>query len=263
MTPFRTLPWVAFFLLTACPPRPVNFGPAGEPATVEDLLARVKVAESQVFAVKGEAKLKVTSPRGNGSAGLFVAVMHPALIHLEAIDFFGRPQAVLVTDGTTFKLYDAQQSRFFRGPATAQNLSRLLPLALPPDELAALLLGRVPRLDTADASMRFDQRAGHFVVALKKDAVVQTIEVEPPSYRVVKSSFTGVDTYTVELGDIETTGALDFPKKAALRSTTAATSIELNYKDLELNPEADLTMFDLEPPENIPLVEVDGQGIER
>lgn len=244
---------VLFLLLTGCPKRPLDFGKDGEPTSDADLLQRVRAAELSVTSVKGEAKLKAATDRGSGTAGLFVAVKEPASIHLQALDFFGRPQAQLTTDGVTFGLYDAQAGKFFKGPASAANLARVLPVILPPSELAALLLGRVPRVE-AEAQVKLDREKGRWIATFDR----QQVEIEPPSYRVVHSSIPG--GYDVEMGAIEEISGVTFPKHAVLTANGAR--MELSWKDVELNVPPEDSMFDMSPPEGVPVVEVDARGVE-
>lgn len=242
---------VAFLTLLACPKRPIDFGKEGEPRSDADLLARVRAAELSVTSVKGEAKLKAATDRGSGTAGLFVAAKEPSFIHLQALDFFGKPQAQLVTDGAKFGLYDAQAGKYFHGPASAANLRRVLPVVVAPAELAALLLGRVPR-PSVDPAVTFDRERGRWTLQYEK----QRVEVEPPSYRVVHSS----NGYVVEMGDIGERGGVTFPGYESLAS--GGQSMELKWKDIELNVEPEADLFDMTPPEGVPVVEVDGQGFE-
>ena len=246
-------------MLCGCPKRPIDFGKDGEPRDAADLLMRVRMAELSISSVKGEAKLKASSERGSGTAGLFVAVLEPAdgapgpLLRLEALDFFGRPQAQLISDGQRFGLYDAQAGKYFQGPASAANLSRVLPVTMPPAELAALLLGRVPRVSD-EPQMTFDAERGVFVVTLGR----QTVEIEPPSYRVVKSAVPG--SYAVEMSDVQATAGTTFPWRSALEAS--GTRMELAWKDVELNVPPEDSMFDMAPPEGVPVVEVDPYGNE-
>lgn len=250
-------------LLAACPRVPVDFGKDGEPKSAEELLKRIAVAESQIVTLKGDGKLGVNSPQGNGSVTLFVAVTHPSNIHLEQLDFFGRPQGVLVTDGERFGLYNGQDAKYYRGPASPANLARFLPVVMPPAELAALLLGRMPRIRADATEMTFDDKEGVFVLKLVRGEIVQTVQVKPPTYRVVKSTVVGLKAYDVEFGDIGVYGAVSIPKKAKLVAASAKTSVELTYKDITINEPPDLTLFDMAPPEGVPVVEVDAQGNPR
>lgn len=247
-------------LLAACPRVPIDFGKDGEPKSAEELLKRVAQAEAQIVTLKGDGKLGVDAPQGKGSVTLFVAVTHPSNIHLEQLDFFGRPQGVLVTDGERFGLYNGQDAKYYRGPASPANLGRFLPVVMPPAELAALLLGRAPRIPAESSEMTFDDKGGVFVLTLKRGAIVQTVHVKPPTYRVVKSSVVGLKAYDVEFDDIGVYGAVSIPKKAKLVAASAKTTVELTYKEITINEPPDLTLFDMSPPEGVPVVEVDANG---
>lgn len=251
----------SLLFLTGCPRLPVNFGPQGEAHTAREVLKRVELAESSVISIKGDARLGIDAPSGKGSVTLFVAVAHPNLMHLEQLDFFGRPQGVLVTNGERFGLYDAQAGKYFRGPATATNLGRFLPVVMPPGELVALLLGRVPRVDTDELKLRFDDQRGGYEVTLTKGPITQTVVVKPPEDRVVKSSVVGLNAYDLDLGEVTALGGGgSFAKRVQLTFAHAKTSVELTWKEFEVNQPADLSMFELEAPEGVPVVEVDAQG---
>ncbi len=258
------LPFIAFvLLLTACPPKRVDFGRDGEPRSAEELLARINHAEAQIISITGDAKLGVDSPQGKGSVTLFVAVLHPALVHIEQLDFFGRPQGVFVTDGERFGLYQAAEGAYFRGPATAPNLGRFLPVTMPPAELAAVLLGRAPRIRHDALEMSFDAAQQLYVLKLTKGNVVQTLLVQPPSYRVVHSSAVNLDAYDLSFSDLSDEGGVTLPKTARLVAKQVKTSIELSLKSITVNDAPDLTLFELQAPEDIPVVEVDAKGDPR
>ena len=246
--------------LTACPKRIADFGKDGEPRSAEELLKRINVAESQIYSLKGDAKLIVDAPQGKGAVTLFAAVTHPAYIHIEQLDFFGRPQGVLVTDGTRFGLYTAQDGKYYRGPATAANLSRFLPLVMPPAELAAVMLGRAPRISPDSLEMSFDDKLQQLVLVIIRGKIRQTLHVQPPSYRVVKSTAENLNAYELAFEDLSTQNGITLPRHATLDAPIAKTKMELVWKDVAINEAPDLTLFDFEPPEGIPVVEVDGSG---
>lgn len=248
--------------LCGCPHH-VDFGPAGEPKSAEELLKRIEVGEQAVTSVKGDAKLKVDSPQTRATLTLFVAVAEPSSVHLEALDFFGKPQGVLVSDGKAFGLYDGQAGKFFRGPATAQNVARFVPIALHPAELAALLLGRSPRIQAESTRMRFEPAEGAYFVTLTQGPIAQTLTVKPPLYRVVHSTITGLSTYDTDFENFEDVAGASYPRRVVLTAAAASIRIELNYKDVAVNEASDPTMFQQDPPENVPIVEVDERGNPR
>lgn len=248
-------------LLGGCPRLPpLDYGKDGPAKDGADLLKRVEVAEAQVFSVKGDAKLIVDSPQGKGSVALFVAVLHPSRIHIEQLDFFGRPEGILVTDGEQFGLYDARQKKFFRGPASVENMARFVPIALPPRELAALLLGRVPRVPPESTELSVDEAARAYSLTLKRGAVVQRLGVSTGSHRVIRSRVEGLNTYAIDADELTDYGSAVLPKHLTLDAKVASTKVELLYKDITVNETPEVTLFELEPPEGIPVVEVQANG---
>src|SRR5215472_2607681 len=147
----------AFFLALSlgCAKR-IDFGPSGEVRSAEELLRLIDLAERQVTSVKGEARLRVSSPSRGGTLNPFVAVAEPDNLHLEALNFFGKPQNILVSSRTRFALLDGEAGKYFRGPASPQNLSRFMPVAVPVPELMSMLLGRAPRIFASSASLTLD-----------------------------------------------------------------------------------------------------------
>jgi hypothetical protein len=257
------LPLVAA-VLCGCPPRPVlDFGRDGEAKSADELLKRVALAESQVVALKGDGALYIDAPQGKGSVGLFAAVAHPAWLHLEQLDFFNRPQGVLVTDGTDFGLYDAKEGRYYRGPASPANLGRFLPIVLPPEELVALMLGRAPRITAESTSLSVDPALGVYVLTLRRGPVTQVLHVQPPSHRVVKSTVQGARAYDLELSDLRDSGSVTLPRRVRLVAADAQVTVELTWKDVALNEAPDLTLFERTAPDDVPVTEVDERGVPR
>lgn len=246
--------------LSGCPPRRIDFGTRGQIDDPEALLKLVAETEAKVISANGESKVHVDSPEAKGAFSMFLAVSRPNLIHLEPLDFFGRPQAVLIVNGDQFGLYQSQENRFYRGPATAENVARFLPIALPPGELVQVMLGVVPRIPHDAADLTVDEKCACYVLTLKKGAVTQRLEVNPNQYRITKSELHGLNAYDLELGDLETVDGVAFPKKVALKAAAARIEVSLSYGDLSLNQAPDLTMFDTAPTEGAEIVELDEHG---
>jgi len=256
----RVLPsiFLAFFSL-ACPKR-IDFGPRGEIKDANELLKLTSQAEEQLVSIVGDARLKINSRQGSGSVSLFVAVSRPSFVHLETLGFFGKLQAVLVSDGARFGLYQADQGKYYRGPASPQNLSRFLPLVRPIPELVQLMLGQAPRVPARAASLQLDSRSRNYLVTLVSDGVVQRLWVEPANCRVRKSEIPGADGYQVEFDDFESAGATAYPRQIKLSASNPPTQLELQYKDVSVNGAVDGALFEMVPPSGVPVIEVDEEG---
>jgi hypothetical protein len=254
---------LAIFLsaaLLACPRR-VAPPPVPVLHDAGELLKSVGFAEAQVFSIKGDARLKIDAPKAKGTVGLYVAVEQPARLHLETLNFFGQPQAILTSDGKVFGLLQNSEGKFYRGPATPQNVSRFLPVILPAEELAAILLGSAPRIpgDPVSLGVTPDQRA--YLLGLSHGNVAQKLWIDPTSHRVLKSEVRGIDAYDLLFEDFAELTGLMLPKKVVLSAPAASTLLELNYKDVVINQTLSANLFKGDPPRDMPVIDVDEEGL--
>ncbi|HEY3585549.1 MAG TPA: DUF4292 domain-containing protein, partial [Myxococcaceae bacterium] len=158
--------WPLFLLsLAGCPPRvDVRSAPAPD-ATA--LLAEVDTTDARVATLQSQAKAHVDARGKKGNVQMFVAVAAPASVHLELLDFFGKPSGILISDGKQFVMLASETGTWLRGAATAENVSRVLPVQLPPDQLVAMLLGRAPRLPDPSPTLVVDPENNVFRVTLE------------------------------------------------------------------------------------------------
>ncbi len=246
------------FVCSGCPKR-IDFGPTGQVTDAGELLQLVGAAQAQAVTVVGDGKLRVESPREKGSVSVYVAASRPGLLRMELFDFFNRPIAVLVTDGARFGLLQFQENTFYQGPATPRNLSRFLPVALPSEELVSIMLGQVPFIPASRMALRFDREEGLYVLTLQAGEATQRLHIHPTFLRVVRSDVEGVSAYDLEYDRFREREGLVFPEEVTLRSDAAQVLLRLRYTEISLNEGPDPTLFELIPPEGIPVVEV-GEG---
>jgi hypothetical protein len=253
---------VAIFLALVCSgcPKRLDFGSRGRITQAEELFRLTQRAQDVTATLQGDGKLRIESPQGSGTVSAFLAVSRPGLLRVEMFDFFNRPLAVLVTDGQRFGLTQFQENAFYQGPATPQNLSRFLPLALPSEELVSVMLGRVPFIPAERMTLALDEKQALYVLTLVRGGVSQVLHIHPLHLRVVRSEVQGVRAYALEYGHFETRGDSVFAHDVTLRSVSAGTSLGLRYTDVTLNQSPDLTLFDLSAPEGLRVVEVDEGG---
>jgi hypothetical protein len=140
----RTLAAFALALLFAgCPKPPLVSGPPPDPGA---LYIQARKAHGVPETLTCDAKAFVEAPENGGRYALHVSVKRPASLRIEALSPMGDPAAVLVADQGRFALLDLRNNVFFRGPATPENLSRLIPAPLRDEELVALISGDIPEL---------------------------------------------------------------------------------------------------------------------
>ncbi|MCY1042924.1 DUF4292 domain-containing protein [Corallococcus sp. bb12-1] len=248
-------------LCSACPKR-LEFGPEGRIEDAQTLYQHVQERQGRVVTLEGDSKLRVDSPQGSGTLSTFLSITRPGLIHLETYDFFNRPVASLVSDGTRFGVYQAQGNTYYQGPSSPENVSRFLPIVLPSEELVAVMLGQVPLLPPESMTLALDEKARVYVLTLVRGAATQTLRVDPRHLRVVKSEVRGVPGYDLAFEDFKQRGELLFPGKVILTASQADTKLELRYTEITLNGRPDLTLYELTAPEGAKVVDVDERGRE-
>lgn len=224
-----------------------------------ELLAAVRAAQGRVARVQGSAKVHVDSPGSSGWVDEFLAAEKPDRVRLETHDFFGNVAAVLVADGGRFALYDARQRVYYRGDATPENVSRLLPLALPPADLAALLCGSAPLAEGEPREV--EAKGSRLLLRLRGASAEQELavgeEAAVEAARVRRPSAAAGASYDLELDDFRRRGGVRFPTTARLAAPAAGVRLELRWKeDLEVNGPADPALFRLEPPRGARVVEL-------
>ena len=242
-------PWPLFLVLLAgCPPRvDVRSVPAPD-ATA--LLAEVDATDARVAALQSQAKAHVDARGKKGNVQMLVAASAPASVHLEVLDFFGKPSGVLISDGNQFVMLASDTGTWLRGAATAENVSRVLPVALPPDQLVAMLLGRAPRLPDPSPTLVADPEQNVFRVTLKADGQTQELWVDPARTRVVRSHVDGPGEYTLTFDGFEDVRGTPFPRSI---SFTGAGSVALQYTDLRLGEQPDAALFTPQAPPGVPV----------
>jgi hypothetical protein len=132
--------------MLGCPKPVMVAGDAPEPAKLFEMAqAAHKVPET----LSCDAKAFVEAPENGGRYALHISVKRPGSLRIEALTPLGDPAAVLVADRGNFALLDLRNNVFYRGPASPENLSRLIPAPLRAEELAALITGAIPELPGA------------------------------------------------------------------------------------------------------------------
>jgi len=176
---------VAALLATACAkriPLPEHLRPAG----VEELRQRMQKAGSPVQKYFAEARMTYFGADGRIKGSASLAVMRPQSLRYDLVGPHGGVIEAFATDGSQLQLLIPGEARLLEGPATPQNVDRMMsfaPLHLDPQGWVALLFGEVSV--PAGAQLRYDDTAGHFVVHWSAAGSEVSLGVDPRTSRVV------------------------------------------------------------------------------
>jgi outer membrane biogenesis lipoprotein LolB len=214
---------LAIFLLSCAhaPPQ----GPA--PDAVE-LFERARAAHQVPQTMMCDAKAFVDARQNGGRYALHIAVRRPASIHIEALTPLGDPAAVMVADQGRFALLDLRSNVFYRGPASPENLSRLLPAPLRDEELVALLTGAIPELPGGQPQSVRRQGDG-FLLVLSSPGESQEIDLGA-DLRVNEVRRKG---WTVHLDEHDDKSGAQVPRLLHLSAPSAHTEVDLRLRNME------------------------------
>ncbi len=234
-----------------------------------DLLAQVRASQDRVKRVRGQARVRIESPGGSGTLNEFVAAEKPDRVHLETLDFFGNPAAVLVAADGRFSFLDLREQVLYRGEASPENVSRLLPVLVPIEELVTILCGSAPIVDGTPLEARV--AGGQLLLTVGRGALGQQLAVgeraaiESSRVRLSETAPDGTHRETAPAYDLEFDSFRDrdgirYPDEIHLDAPAGRSHVDLFWRDVELNGRLDPALFRLEPPRGVRVVELGAGG---
>jgi hypothetical protein len=223
-----------------------------------DLAARLDKAHAVPDSLIAEGKAFVDAPKNGGRYPFQVAVKRPASLRIAALDPLGNPAAVLVADDEgKFALLDRRANVYYRGPASAENLARLIPAPLRPEELVALLLGAVPPLPGGVPVLAYASD-DHSVLVLEAPGGFSQ-EVSAGSDLRVESvrRLRGKDLWwSAQLEDHDDKGGTQMPRLLHFSIPAEKTEVELTLRDRLMGKPPPFGAFQLGPPPGVEVVEL-------
>jgi outer membrane lipoprotein-sorting protein len=241
--------------LAACAPRTPPPDLSLDPA---ELLAQVQAAQARVRSVRGDARIQIRSPDGSGTVSALVAAERPDRVYVHTVDFFGNTLAVLATAGGALSLYDARAGVLYRGPATPQNLARLIPVPLSPEDLAAILCGAAPLID--GVAERAEPGRGFVTLELVAGERTESLRVGPgaavqrAALRVAGAA--GPSGWDLAIARADAPGGGTFAEEVTLSAESPEVRLRLAWQEAEWNAPIDAALFSPAPPRGVRIVDL-------
>ncbi len=246
----RAIVLLASLLIQACGgiPKPKDFSDAPEPL--------LKVLEDQrraLTSLSAELQLDVWKDDKRVKLKQLMAVDHLGRVRLEILSSFGNPVTTLTSDGSRLMIYDSDQKRFFLGASTAENISRLIPIHLSPEELSALLRGTIPEWTDSQSRVYWDSTRGRYVLHQTSGSREQRVEMEPGTSQVrrLERRTDGRLDFRIKLGDYRSVSQIQVPHRLLFESPERSVSVDMTIIDVTVNPEIPDSTFTLEAPRGI------------
>jgi hypothetical protein len=246
---------VAAAVLAGCPPRVPPPDLSLDPAALAD---QVRAAQGRTSSVRGEVRIAVDTKQLSGTVPALVAAEKPDRVLVQTLDFFGNTVAVLAAADGKLSLYDARARVVYRGPATPENLARLVPLPLSPAALVEILCGSAPLV--AGEPVSAEPGRGWVTLRLSGGARTEDLRIGPGP-RVLRASVRvggrpGPGAYYLEFGAFDALEGLDFPAEVSLSAESPRVRMKVTWSDAEPNATLDQKTFTPRIPAGVRVVEL-------
>lgn len=216
-----------------------------------------------VHSARIRATLEYYGDEGRVRVRQVVLASRPAFLRLETLSPFDTSLNVLVSDGAQLQFLDLQGEQMYEGPATAENMARLIPIGMTPADLVRFLLGDAP-VDTVvgspdDWPVDWDSTLGAYrIQAPTADGGRIDLLVNHGTWRVV--GLDGFDTagervLRVRAGNHRTATAdgvsLEYPGRIEFQVDGVDASLDV--ESYQVNPTLSPALFGISAPAGVPV----------
>ncbi len=220
--------------------------PADGPKTASDVLAKA-MARKLPKTMQGMSRLDSYVDGTARKADVLVRIERPDRAQFQALTPTLDLLAVLATDGKRFYSFERGADRCYVGDACPANMARLIPVALPPDQMVSAMLGRPPLLASNKRSLHWDGKRGAYRVHVgpAADGSEQDVWIRPGDFRflaaVVKRG--GKRVVSIAYAGHDEIAKGGPPKHMRMQITARKIDMSLTLRDIELNATIEADAF--------------------
>jgi outer membrane lipoprotein-sorting protein len=242
-------------LLAGCPKPAVRPYP---PPSADELMTALRQRAEHLKTLRMGAKIDYMAHGGDRvRAKANILLKRGGKLRIELDSPLGGSLATLTTDGQQFSLLDVRANRFLTGPAKACNVARLIRVALPPDDIVAVLMGGAPLGGIVKGVSWDPNNGGREVLTLAlPDGGEQIIKLDARDKRwdVVRTErrdAAGKISWFVTAEGFKDHGDVRLPDVYDVVEPAHGADVELKLRSVEPNLELGDELFRLPPPEGI------------
>lgn len=216
---------------------------------IEELGRRMAEAKAPIDAFSADVRLTTFGPDGRLRGTAALAVKRPSSLRYELQGPHGGVLEAFATDGRELQHLDQQRSRFLYGPASRENVNKLLalvPLGLGPSEWVSLLFGEIGMPPTA--TLTYDDTTGRYVATWSDEELAHRVEIDPESARVTRATVSSGAELLSEVRIAERDDA-GLPIDLDLDAPAAKVGVQVKLRDVSHDVALDASVFVLEPPQ--------------
>jgi outer membrane lipoprotein-sorting protein len=242
-------------LLAGCPKPAVRPYP---PPSGEELLTVLKARAEHLKTLRMTAKVDYMENGGQrAKVKANILVARGGKLRIEADSPLGGALATLTSDGVKFAMLDLRANRFLAGPAKACNVARLIRIAIPPDDIVAILMGGAPLSGTIKGVSWDPNNGGREVLTLAQPDggdLVLKLDARDKRWDVMRAERhdpAGKLLWRVTNEDFKDHGDVRLPDTEDVQEPPHGADAEIKLRGVEPNIEIKDELFRLPPPENV------------
>jgi hypothetical protein len=232
--------------------------PGGAYISPEDALRALAASTpgDQTLTVTARIEMKNLSERRTLKAALMMR--RPAHLRMESVPLLGPPDFFLSIDAGELRVFfpGKDGGSFYAGGATARNVYRFLPLAMPAADMVSLLMGHPPRMEEVSSRRGEWEERLYRIDQYTAGEKILSLWINPVGDLLIKvRAFTegGNIAYTAEFAEHTSVGTHLLPQ--LLTITGEAVSLTLRYTEVRLDNDGE--SFALPVPEGIVPIPLD------
>jgi len=245
--------WLSFLLLiglAGCihPQQPVWT----EVPTAEQLIDKVSAASGRFSSLDAAASVALTAGDKYFSSQQFLLLQKPDRLRADVLTGFGQLVLQMTSDGDLLSVFlnTTVPGRFFRGPASYENIFRFVRVPLATTDLLALLLYDPPLIDYQDSAIEL--ASGVLKLILLNNDNRQELLFDQGLQLVGCHYYRGGEEY-LSVDYQKFSKENDFPRIIRIKVPLEQTRVKVTFSELKVNEEIDMAQFHLQKPGNIPL----------
>lgn len=204
------------------------------------------LAEDDIF--KSLAKIDFTTRDDSYQVKAALILKRPAYLRLELLPLIGTPDFFLTAKPEKMTVYIPSQREAYCGRPTHANLKRFLPWPMDIDEMIMVLTGSFPS-GRGNISQEGNLSRREIKESSGYSRIIWVQEKNQKLYKMVRKDEIGAGLYEAQYFYDDDKSV--FPKKIIISSFHGTTTLAIEYADIKIEKATDLSMFDLDVPDDI------------
>ncbi|MDB4470663.1 hypothetical protein N9063_00105 [Deltaproteobacteria bacterium] len=239
-----------FLLLAGCA-RPVKPVLTDLPE-VETLLQQLSATTGQINSLDSAAAVKLTIKGKRISSQQFLLLEKPDRLRADVLTGFGKLLLQLTTDGKELSVLvnTTSPARFYRGPATTENVVRFTRIPLATKDIVRLLLYDPPLIGYQQEEILAE--GGNILLRLKNPDLQQEL-IFNQQLQLIGCRYFSADNLFLKVLFQKFDSEPLFPRTIYIDLVAEETEAVINLSDLLFNIDIPTDRFRLKQPETIPV----------